>query len=206
LSQGEGQGNLYPQNDPEAWDMKVGGMTRNQYLRQMAELESRLGPDQSKLHHQFANGWSVARPKLQRDVKRVGELLGNCWQSGFPGGDAYVLRDPDQVPKVAWNVTAPHMAGDGYTPPGLPPGQQVMAEYPNIKAPSGHNNSPPKPEHWGMIQEWAAAQNPPVKMMFYKGQMPVGQSNFGIGDVGSDNPYESVVAKTAGMTDPDVWG
>lgn len=163
-------------------------MTRNQYLRQMAELEAKLGPDKSRLHHEFANGWSVVAPKTQRDIKRVGTLMGHCWQTGFTGtGDPYVLRDPDQIPRVAWNITVPHMANDGYTPSGLPPGQQVFAG--GTHAPSGHNSAPPKPEHWDMLREWAQAQSPPVKMWHYTGgQNPQFTSQYDLGEPGP-NPY-----------------
>jgi hypothetical protein len=88
LSQGEGQGNLYPQNDPEAWDMKVGGVLDYYY-----HVSPRNNRDRIQAHglHPTQSMWENYPPERLDDPTN---LIKNPPSTGI-----YFSRSPQGAKK-----------------------------------------------------------------------------------------------------------
>jgi hypothetical protein len=115
-------------------------MTLPQEQRAWTELQQ-SHPSSSVVEHNLPEGWTVQQMKSLDDVRRVGEMVRNCWQ-GQPaidqaqqlGWEWHALHDPHDIPRAVW-----------FTKDGV--AQQL----------TGPRNQPVKPEHREMIQQWADA-------------------------------------------------
>lgn len=83
---------------------KVSGRSQKEWERLRARLEQELGPSQSKVVHQWDDGFTVQQHQTPEDVQRVGHMMANCWQNPKnykPHGKFWTLHDPMGRPKLA---------------------------------------------------------------------------------------------------------
>lgn len=135
---------------------KTAGMTVPQYKQQMAELDRKLGPDESEIVHPFGDGWSIARHHRPNDVGRVGVLMNNCWanhngRAPYVNSSYYSLRDRNSIPRVAFMVQPLHMVADEPIAPELVDRQVAHTAL-------GHGNAQPKPQYLNRVSQWAEQQ------------------------------------------------
>jgi 2'-5' RNA ligase/Zn finger protein HypA/HybF involved in hydrogenase expression len=83
---------------PEPTQTKMATETRTQQLRRAEGLEQEHGqPDMSVPVHDFGNGWTIREPQTLGDLRREGELMGNCFRPECHEGIAETIN-PEYQP------------------------------------------------------------------------------------------------------------
>lgn len=98
-------------DDDKVW--KIGSRSQAEWERLKQQTNEAYGPSQSEVIHQWPDGWNVQRHDHPEDVKRIGEMMANCWKKGpmrpyedvngqfIPETHYYSLHDPEGRPKIA---------------------------------------------------------------------------------------------------------
>lgn len=167
------QDSHFTPQQPEVFSIaKVAGMTGPQRQRAV-ENADQIHPDTSQAVHKFPNGWSIRKLQTYGDKDREGKLMANCWQSPWAGHPAWSDWDQDGPPDLTGKLcnveplNPDHTGGwshyslrDEYNYPHVSfHVQEPNAEWGELGRATnafGHGNSAVKPEHSGMIGNWAS--------------------------------------------------
>ena len=159
---------------------KTAGETAAQRLRRAQELEGIYGPDQSKVVHQFPDGWSMRQLNTYGDAVREGELMGNCFspfttdwphmmweshpQAEWDGRDPDEARYDGEIPDLSAVSEYHHpMPWPTYSlrdPNNLP---HVTADPQDQSGNGilGRHNTDVKTEHYPYLYEWMTQTKDP---------------------------------------------
>ena len=159
---------------------KTAGETAAQRLRRAEQIEHRFGPDQSKVVHQFPDGWSMRQLNTYGDAVREGELMGNCFspfttdwphmmweshpQAEWDGRDPDKARYDGEIPDLSAVSEYHHpMPWPTYSlrdPNNLP---HVTADPQDQSGNGilGRHNTDVKTEHYPYLYEWMTQTKDP---------------------------------------------
>lgn len=147
---------------------KVAGATRTQLLNQAQDVEQYHGlPDQSKVVHEFPDGWTIRQPTTYGDLNREGQLMGTCWSEDFrhDDGDRYgpwnIFPGDYSAPlgyhNTVTNTFHPDESHYSLRDPDNIPHVSYGGEYGDA---SGRHNSDMKPEYYQKMQQWRPHEFP----------------------------------------------
>lgn len=86
----------------EHTDWHFAGETNPQQMRKWEQLQQEY-PSTSQVAYQWPDNWTMQYHPGVADIKRIGNMMHNCWQKGSQGENHmhYSLHDPTGLPQVA---------------------------------------------------------------------------------------------------------
>jgi predicted RNA-binding Zn-ribbon protein involved in translation (DUF1610 family) len=103
-------------------DEHTAGRSQREWETLQERLNEELGPSESEVVHRWPDDWTVQKHNRPEDVKRIGEMMANCWR--YPANverqgvtHYYSLHDPLGRPKLALDAY-----GEGPEKLGIPLG------------------------------------------------------------------------------------
>ncbi len=150
-----------------AADMRVAARTRKQQLENAAYHERELGPDTSKIIHEFPDKWTIRQLQTYADMEREGRLMDNCFSWGCT--PEFLHEQWIEHPQAHWTEDGAHMPEDekiNYTLPVTPtlyslrdsdnlPHLSMDAANENNEPVMGKHNTEPRSDYIDRIHEWA---------------------------------------------------